>query len=164
MSAELEHDLALETAQRMLAVQSRAEALRSAWERRGPRDFWNRVAEYLEVLPTTKRLNGFGRSSFGINEPRICSGCFKTISEAEWETLESLGAQVFPPYEDDPGEVLDMRNHYCGSTLTALEPYTAREFEENVEFERKRHPDWSLKMLRREVFNNMHANINHYRG
>lgn len=171
MSAELDVDLALETAQRMLASQPRSQALRHARQQealqsgslRGDNqraEFWRRVAEYIEEIPSTPRQH---LNAFGIDEPRICSGCFKTISVAEWETLESLGAQVFPPYENDPGEVLDMRNHYCGSTLTSLEPYTAREFERNVDVERQAHPGWSLKQLRREVFNNMHRDNAYYR-
>jgi hypothetical protein len=63
-----------------------------------------------------------------------CS-CGRLISDAEWERLPLLGYQVFPSYEDDPGEVLEMRNDVCGSTLTKMMVFTPEALERGAELE-----------------------------
>lgn len=148
MAAELAFDLALETAQRMLSSSSRRSALEHAREQAnlqsGQRaEFWDRVYEYVKVLPTTSKMNGF-------NGPRLepCSKCGDPISQEQWEALPLLGHQVFPPYQDDPGEVLEMKNHACGSTLTTLEPFTAAELEAEVRVVLDDEPRLALKSAR----------------
>lgn len=66
-----------------------------------------------------------------------CSKCGRMISQEDWDAMPLVGHQVIPPYpkENDPGEVLEMRNCECGSTLTILEPFTAAELEAEVEAE-----------------------------
>lgn len=84
---------------------------------------------------------------------KICSKCGRRLSVADWEALPLLGHQVMPPYEpeNDPGEVLEMRNCNCGSTLTVLEPFTAAELEDEVEEYMRRVPGISLKNARQLV-------------
>lgn len=88
--------------------------------------------------------------------------CQREIDADAWEALESLGAMVIPPYEDDPGEVLDLRNCACGTTLSELEPYTGATFEAGVAYEKARHPGLTIKELRRLVFTNLHRDPLHY--
>lgn len=133
MHDEVTLDLALETAQRMLSRFPRAEAIHLALEQEQVLDrnddFWPRVVEYLRVLPVPgHRLNG---SQF----PKKCSGCGRMLSQEDWDGLKFIGFQVIGPWPDDPGEVLDMRNDFCNSTLAELAPFTAAEFEAEVERE-----------------------------
>lgn len=152
MSAETSFDLALQTAQRMLMVASRSTALeraahnREAQTGREQADFWARVEEYLHVLPSSsQRLNGFGGQRL---DP--CSKCGRSFTQAEWDALpEASGGShlVLPPYppENDPGEVLEMRNCYCHSTLTALEPFTGADVGAEIKVVRREKPGINLK-------------------
>jgi hypothetical protein len=54
------------------------------------------------------------------------------ISHADWERLELIGYQVFPAFEDDPGEVLELRNDTCGSTLGNRMSFGPEELEEGM--------------------------------
>jgi hypothetical protein len=76
--------------------------------------------------------------------------CGRWISQAEWEALPSIGHQVIPPYppENDPGEVLEMRNCGCKSTLTFLEPFTALDVEQIVKQLQRTDPSLTLKRAR----------------
>ena len=67
---------------------------------------------------------------FSAIEPKVCSTCGRKISDAEWSALKLVGYQVIPPFESDPGEVLELKNDICGSTLAVLMPFTARELED----------------------------------
>lgn len=91
-----------------------------------------------------------------------CSLCGRHISAAEWEQLPTLGALVVPPYGDDPGEVLDLRNCDCGTTLSQLEPYTGATFEAAVALEHDRRPALTRDELRWLVFRNLHRNPRYY--
>lgn len=125
-------DLAFETAQRMLVRQSREAAISAARDRLGANpEFWIRVLEYLDVLPASTRFNG-------AMPWKKCSKCGRSISEAEWNTLELVGYFVMPPEGDDPGEVLEMRNDGCRTTLSVLLPFSAVEFQAHVEEEQQR--------------------------
>lgn len=74
-----------------------------------------------------QRLNGFG-----IPRDRVCTTCGEPITGAEWLKMELLDFQIVPAYEDDPGMVLELKNHTCGSTLAELAPFTATTFERGV--------------------------------
>jgi hypothetical protein len=81
---------------------------------------------------------------------KTCSTCKRELSQAEWTNIPSIGHQVIPPYppENDPGEVLEMRNCTCGSTLTVVEPFTAAELEVVVAQLLNADPGLSLKRAR----------------
>lgn len=84
---------------------------------------------------------------------KVCSGCGAKISRRQWEELPLLGHQVMPPYEpeNDPGEVLEMRNHTCGSTLTILMPFSTLELESAVDEYMALVPGVSLQNARQLV-------------
>jgi hypothetical protein len=81
---------------------------------------------------------------------KTCSTCKRDISQAEWAKLPSIGHQVIPPYppENDPGEVLGLKNCGCGSTLALAEPFTAAELEVVVAELQRADPALSLKRAR----------------
>lgn len=51
---------------------------------------------------------------------------------------------VFPPFEDDPGEVLEMRNDSCGTTLSKPMPFTARQLEVGARHELEHTRDYKM--------------------
>lgn len=59
-----------------------------------------------------------------------CRVCGKSLGT--WESLKLIGYQVMPPFEDDPGEVLELRNHDCGGTFAELLPFTAQALEDEI--------------------------------
>lgn len=81
---------------------------------------------------------GFGPLKLGgFGAPKKCSRCGET---SEWESMKPIGHQVIPAWtspegEFDPGEVLELKNCRCGSTLAELEPFTAAQLEAQVELE-----------------------------
>lgn len=114
-------NIAFETAQRMLQRQPREAAIQAAREQLAANPkFWIEVLEYLDTLPSSTKFNGFAGE-------RLCSLCGRAITDAEWERLELVGYLVIPPYEpeNDPGEVLELRNDTCRTTMSKLLPFTA---------------------------------------
>lgn len=84
---------------------------------------------------------------------KVCSKCGRKLSASDWEELPLLGHQVIPPYapENDPGEVLELRNCGCGSTLALPMPFTAAELESAVDEYMALVPGVSLKNARQLV-------------
>lgn len=72
---------------------------------------------------------------FAASEPKRCGTCGKTYDDAQWTKLPLVGYQVIPPYDDDLGEVLEMRNCGCRSTLALQMPFTGADVERGVAFE-----------------------------
>lgn len=69
---------------------------------------------------------------------KTCSRCSKKFTRAQWDALKSIGHQVVPPYEGDVGEVLNLKNCPCGSTLAVQELFTGADVERGVAEEMKR--------------------------
>jgi len=85
-------------------------------------------------------LNGFD----ALPDDRKCTLCGRHISGAEWMRLKLIGFLVIPRFEDDPGEVLEMRNDTCGTTMTRPTPFGPDAFEHGVQVEMRRIKDRKL--------------------
>jgi len=110
-----------------------------------------RAPRYFSCMARRRRFNEFDKR---------CSTCGRLISEAEWKRLLFLGFQVIPPWRDDPGEVLELRNDTCGSTLARLAPFTPTALEIGAQHELEHTKD--LKMARRIAADHLYEDPMYY--
>lgn len=137
MTTERAFDIAFDTAQRMLSVQTRREALKHVEEQmRTHPEFWGQVREYLKALPSSQRFHGAAHMDRFDAFDKKCTKCGRSITEQEWQKeLRLIGFQVVPAWQDEPGEVLELRNDICGSTLARLAPFSPEALEKGADVE-----------------------------
>jgi Protein of unknown function (DUF5661) len=97
---------------------------------------------------------------FDAHEPKQCRSCGRTHSDAQWAKLPLVGHQVIGPYPDDPGEVLELKNCQCGSTLAIQEPFTAAELERGAQHELEHTGD--LRVARQIAIDHLHEEPRYY--
>lgn len=67
---------------------------------------------------------------------KTCTTCGTEYNASQWRALPSIGHQVVPPFEEDPGLVIDLKNcPKCNSTLASEEPFTGADVEFGVQAE-----------------------------
>ncbi len=156
--AERAFDVAFDTAERILSTTPRERALDYLKEQvrnSANPDFWARVREYVKSVPiTATHLNGY-------QDDGHCSGCGKPIGDAEWKQLVLIGFQVTPAWKDEPGEVLELRNHACGSTLAKMMPFSPEDLEAGAAVELG--AAGSLKRAQSVAAHNLQADSAYYK-
>lgn len=67
---------------------------------------------------------------------KTCTTCAAEYSKAQWKALPLVGHQVVPPFEDDLGLVIELKNcPKCNSTLAKEELFTGADVEFGVQVE-----------------------------
>lgn len=137
-------------------------AHQKVWEQRaaalvkeyGPRSGTAIRALFEDIVagPSARRAR-HGYEGFDGQRIEPCSTCGRVFTQAEWDALPGAAGGshlVLPPYpaENDPGEVLEMKNCGCHSTLTVLEPFSAIDIDAEVGLIQQEMPGINLKNAR----------------
>lgn len=122
----------------------------------GNRQFWQRVREHVSSMPAQL-------GALSTPPDRTCSTCGAAITGSEWDRMPVFGFQVIPAWKDEPGEVLELKNHSCGSTLARLAPFSPEDLEYGAEVELQRGVG-DLKTAQRVAAANLEQNPRYYRG